>query len=117
MKVVKVSEVLDKTNPHGVSAKKIYDNEYAQAIHMMLKPGESLKKHVTPVDVFFYILEGEGQVEIGNEVQTVDKDTIIDSPAKIPHRLMNPGKENFRFLVVKVPRPVEKTTLVKGSSQ
>jgi mannose-6-phosphate isomerase-like protein (cupin superfamily) len=111
MKAVKVSEVLDKPNPHGVSAKKIYDSEHAQVIHMTLKPGESLKKHVTPVDVFFYILEGEGQVEIGDEVQTVKKDTIIDSPAKIPHRLMNPGKGDFRYLVVKVPRPAEKPTL------
>lgn len=111
MKIVKVNEVLDKPNPHGVSAKKVYDSEHAQAIHMTLRPGESLKKHVTPVDVFFYILEGEGQVEIGDEVQTVRKDTVIDSPAKIPHRLMNPGKEDFRFLVVKVPRPTEKTAL------
>lgn len=117
MKIMKVSEVLDKPNPHGVSAKKIYDSEHAQAIHMTLKPGEALKKHVTPVDVFFYILEGEGRVEIGDEVQTVRKDYIIDSPAKIPHRLMNPGKENFRFLVVKVPRPAEKTTLVQKSSE
>ncbi len=117
MKVVKVSEVSGKANPHGVSAKKIYDNEHAQAIHMTLKSGESLKKHVTPVDVFFYILEGEGQVEIGDEVQTVSKDSIIESPAKIPHRLMNPGKEDFRFLVVKIPRPTEKTTMAQESSQ
>ncbi len=108
MKIVKISEVMDKPNPHGVSVKKIYDNEHAQVVHMTLKPGESLKKHVTPVDVIFYVLEGEGQVEIGDEVQTVAKDTIIDSPAKIPHRLMNPGNADFRVLVVKVPRPAEK---------
>jgi hypothetical protein len=43
MKIVKVSDVLDKQNPHGISAKKIYDNEHAHAIHMLLRPGESLK--------------------------------------------------------------------------
>ena len=116
MKIVKVAEVMDKPNPHGVSVKKIYDSEHAQVVHMTLRPGESLKKHVTPVDVFFYILEGEGQVEIGDEVQIVAKDAIIDSPAKIPHRLMNPGKEDFRFLVAKVPRPVEKASLVQKPS-
>jgi mannose-6-phosphate isomerase-like protein (cupin superfamily) len=83
---------------------------------MTLKAGEALKKHMMLVDVFFYILEGEGQVEIGDEVQTVRKDCIIDSPAKIPHRLMNPGKEDFRLLVVKVPRPSEKTTLAPKPS-
>ena len=34
---------------------------------MTIKPGKSLKKHVTPVDVFFYVLEGNGIVEIGDE--------------------------------------------------
>ena len=71
-----------------------------------------MKKHVTPVDVFFYILEGKGVVEIGDEQQEVSKDTIIESPAKIPHRLLNPGNETFRFLVVKVPRQTESTRVL-----
>jgi len=43
----------------------LYDTEHAQAVHIELKPGETLKKHITPVDVFFYVLEGRGVVEIG----------------------------------------------------
>ena len=31
----------------------------------------SIKRHITPVDVFFYVLEGTGVVEIGKEKQTV----------------------------------------------
>jgi mannose-6-phosphate isomerase-like protein (cupin superfamily) len=41
---------------------------------MALTEGQSLKKHTTPVDVFFYILEGKGEVEIGEERQSVEKD-------------------------------------------
>jgi hypothetical protein len=66
------------------------------------------------MDVFFYILEGEGQVEIGDEVQTVNKDTIIDSPVQIPHRLINPGKDDFHFLVIKIPRPIRENDLGEG---
>jgi mannose-6-phosphate isomerase-like protein (cupin superfamily) len=81
-------------------------------MHMQLKPGEALKKHSTPVDVFFYVLEGEGIVEIGDEQQTITKDMLVDSPAKIPHRLMNESDSLFRFLVVKVPRQVEQTKMM-----
>ena len=72
---------------------------------MVLNPGESLKKHTTPVDVFFYVLEGEGIFEIGNEKQIVNKDMLVDSPKNIPHCLYNEGKEIFRVLVVKTPKP------------
>jgi mannose-6-phosphate isomerase-like protein (cupin superfamily) len=81
-------------------------------MHMQLKPGEALKKHSTPVDVFFYVLEGEGIVEIGDEQETITKDMLVDSPAKIPHRLMNESDSLFRFLVVKVPRQTEQTKMM-----
>jgi mannose-6-phosphate isomerase-like protein (cupin superfamily) len=81
-------------------------------VHIELKPGEALKKNITPVDVFFYVLEGKGVVEIGDETQEVSRDMLIESPAKIPHRLMNPEDGIFRVLVVKVPRPTEPTRLL-----
>lgn len=87
--------------------RKFYDTENAEAIHMSLAPGQSLKKHTTPVDVFFYILEGRGIVEIGDEKHEVEKDMLIDSPRGIPHLLRNVGDGVFRFLVVKVPKQKE----------
>lgn len=71
---------------------------------MSLAPGQTLKRHTTPVDVFFYILEGKGVVEIGEENQEVEKDTLIDSPKDIPHLLRNTEDSVFRFLVVKLPK-------------
>jgi mannose-6-phosphate isomerase-like protein (cupin superfamily) len=112
MKTTKVSEAQRVETPHGVDVRKLYDTEHAQTMHITLKPGESLKRHITPVDVFFYVLDGEGVVEIGDEEQTVTRDTIIDSPAKIPHCWYNRSKENFRVLVVKVPRPQSQTKVL-----
>ncbi|MFH1017068.1 MAG: cupin domain-containing protein [Pseudomonadota bacterium] len=109
MKITNVLTAKDKPNPHGVSAKPIYDSPYAMAVHITLLPGQSLKKHATPVDVFFYVLEGDGLVEMGEETAKVSRDMIIESPARIPHRLANDGDKVFRVLVVKVPRPTEST--------
>jgi mannose-6-phosphate isomerase-like protein (cupin superfamily) len=112
MKITEVTKVVSGPNPHHVDARKVYDSPHATAVVITLQPGESLKKHLTPVDVFFYVLEGEGVVEIGDERKAVGKDTLVESPARIPHRWINEGKTVFRVLVVKVPRPTEETKLL-----
>ncbi len=112
MKVTNVAAAGTFQNVHGVEAKKIYDTENAEVIHMALSPGQSLKKHVTPVDVFFYILEGKGVVEIGDEKQEVKKDMLVESPKDVPHILRNTGEGIFRFLVVKVPRQKQPTEIL-----
>jgi mannose-6-phosphate isomerase-like protein (cupin superfamily) len=112
MKITEVEKVVSGPNPHHVDARKIYESPHATAVVITLQPGESLKKHVTPVDVFFYVLEGTGIVEIGDEQKTVGKDILVESPARIPHRWLNESKAVFRVLVVKVPKPTEETRLL-----
>lgn len=112
MKIVQVKDVLSKPNPHGVDARNISDTENAQVVHITLQPGEALKKHITPVDVVFYVLEGRGVVEIGEERAEVEADTLIESPAKIVHRWINECEGLLRILVVKTPRPKEATKML-----
>ncbi|MFA0833997.1 MAG: cupin domain-containing protein [Methanobacterium formicicum] len=104
------SPVVD--TPHKVDVRKLYDTKNALTVHITLQPGEKLKKHITPVDVFFYVLEGKGIVEIGDEKKEVSKDTLIDSPAHIPHCWYNESQKKLRFLVVKVPKPTAETKLL-----
>ena len=105
METINYKEVGTVQNPHGVDARKLFGNEHVQVVHIHLKPGESLKKHSTAVDVFFYVLEGVGIVEIGDEKLTAGRDTLIDSPKNIPHCLYNESEADFRVLVVKTPAP------------
>ena len=103
----------DIKNPHGVSVRKLHDSEHSLVMHINLLPGEKLKKHITPVDVWFFILEGSGIVEIGEEQAEVSADMLIESPANIPHRLLNNGSAPFRFLVIKTPKPVKATKILE----
>jgi len=112
MKIINTRSAPVSPNPHGVHASMIHDTEHVQAVHITLQPKEELKLHATPVDVFFYILEGRGIVEIGDEREEVTADRFIESPARIPHRLINESDSIFRFLVVKTPRPKDKTRLL-----
>ena len=112
MNIVKAWEAPDAPNPHGVSARGLHSTEHAQVVLVTLEAGEALKRHITPVDVLFYVLEGQGVVEIGAERVQVSVDMLIESPARIPHRLVNEGSEVFRVLVVKTPRPTESTRIL-----
>jgi mannose-6-phosphate isomerase-like protein (cupin superfamily) len=112
MKITDVNTLPVSPNPHHVDARKAYESPHAIAVVITLKPGEGLKKHLTPVDVFFYVLEGIGCIEIGEERITVGKDMLVESPARIPHRWSNESTGLFRVLVVKVPRTAEETKLL-----
>ncbi len=112
MRIVDAISAPVSPNPHGVHASMIHDTPDAQAVHITLQPGEALKLHATHVDAFFYILEGRGVVEIGDEREEVVADQLIESPARVPHRLSNEGESVFRFLAVKTPRPTETTRVL-----
>lgn len=112
MKKIEARAAEADPNPHGVHTSRIYDHDNAQVVYMVLKPGESLKKHITPVDVFFYVLEGNVVVEVGDERQEIGQDTLVESPARIPHLLANQSEGISRILVVKAPRPTESTKVL-----
>ena len=112
MEITKVGEVSSSKNPHGVDARPIYSHPNAQVIILTLKPGESLKRHITPVDVFFYVLEGKGVVEVGDEKKEVSKDTIVHSPAKTAHCWHNKSDSTLKIMVAKTPKPTESTILL-----
>ena len=101
-----------KENPHKIDVRQLYNNESAQVMHITLKPGETLKPHKTPVDVFFYILEGTPDIYIGDEKQSVAKDNLVESPKDITHYFANNTDEIVRVLVVKAPRPTAQTRLL-----
>lgn len=69
-------------NKHNLDVRNLYDSDEALINVITLKPGENLRRHITPVDVCFYVLEGSGTVEIGDEKKEVSKDTLIESPKK-----------------------------------
>ena len=102
MKITEVAKLTSIKNPHNVDVRKIFESPDTSAVIITLKPGESLKKHITPVNVFFYVLEGTGVVEIGEERQSVGKDTLVESPAMIAHTWINESKTVFRVMVVKM---------------
>ncbi|MCD4689000.1 MAG: cupin domain-containing protein [Desulfuromonadaceae bacterium] len=100
-------------NAHYVDARNMYNTAEAMVTVITLEPGQSLKRHITPVDVVFYVLSGKGIVEIGDEKQEILADTLVESPKEIVHCWYNESSEPLRFMVIKAPRPTGKTVFVE----
>lgn len=112
MKITNYKNEPVKENPHKIDARLIYNKESAEVVHLTLNAGESLKPHITPVDVFSFILEGKPTVHVGDEKQEVEKDVLVESPADIVHYISNESDETARIIVVKAPKPGRKTRVL-----
>ncbi len=108
----KLEEAGVMNNAHNVDARNLYNTPDAMITIITLQPGQSLKRHITPVDVAFYVLEGRGVVEIGEEQEEVSGGTLVESPKDIVHCWYNRSSEVLRFMVVKAPRPSRKSVFV-----
>ena len=112
MKIIEVNKAEISDTPHKLDIRQLISNPHISTVHITLEPAESLKKHITPVDALFYVLEGNPTIEIGDEQQQAGPDTIIESPARIPHNIMNESESRARILVMKVPKPIEKSQIL-----
>ncbi len=112
MKTKNLADTSIMDNAHNVDARNLYNTPDAMITVITLEPGQSLKRHITPVDVAFYVLSGTGVVEVGDEKQAVGPDTLVESPKDIVHCWSNESNELLRFMVVKAPRPTAKTVFV-----
>lgn len=98
-----------QSNHHGVEVKKLYDAKNAQVVLIRLAPGESLKPHTTPVDVFFWIVSGSPAILVGEETMVFEPGTLVESPANIIHCISNLSDIYTEVLVVKTPNPAMQT--------
>ena len=112
MIIKKLSDMPIMKTAHNVDARNLYDTEHAVISVITLKPGQALKKHITPVDVAFYVLRGKGIVEVGKEKQEAEANTLIESPKDIVHCWYNESGEELSFMVIKVPKPARETKFI-----
>ncbi len=110
--VKKLEEQPIMENAHNVDARNLYNTENAMVTVIRLEPGQSLKRHITPVDVAFYVLEGKGIVEIGEEKTEVSANSLVESPKDILHCWYNESDEDLVFMVIKAPKPNKKAVFI-----
>ncbi|MGI5819504.1 MAG: cupin domain-containing protein [Armatimonadota bacterium] len=68
---------------------------------MTLNPGERAGEHFHPADEeVFYVLEGECDHTLGDEIAHLKPGMMIRCPSEIPHYAVNTGDVPMRALVI-----------------
>lgn len=73
-----------------------------EVIHILLQPGEGVPPHDNPFDVIFYVLEGQGELTIGDQNKQVAADSLIAIPSGTLRGWKNVSTAPTRLLVVKL---------------
>ncbi len=62
--------------------------------------GQGLSEHTSPYDAVVQVLDGEAEITIGGEMQTVKAGQMLIMPANISHALF--AKTQFKMLLVMI---------------
>jgi quercetin dioxygenase-like cupin family protein len=87
--------------PFKLDGRIMFSSEKLELIHLTLKPGEKMDLHSQPFDVVFFVISGNGILDL--QGQSVDgvPGTCIHIPAGMQRGWRNTGRSEFRVLVVK----------------
>lgn len=82
---VSMSDVPLQLSPRGIYTRWLINEDSCEVINLLLKEDDSISTRIKPVDVLFYVMNGSGFIEIGNEKYEVQKGDVVYAPKYIPH--------------------------------
>jgi mannose-6-phosphate isomerase-like protein (cupin superfamily) len=88
--------------PFNLDGRKMYTGEKAELIHLNLNSNEEVGLHSNPFDVVFYILEGEGLVNIEGDSILVKANNSIFIEKDKQRGMTNTGSKYLKVLVFKI---------------
>lgn len=105
IKNIELSKVLEMETLVEYQKGQVISRTFAQGKNLSLTifafdKGEEISSHSAKGDAMVYILDGEADITIGDEIFNVKKGETIVMPAGIPHALL--AKEQFKMLLVVV---------------
>jgi quercetin dioxygenase-like cupin family protein len=84
----------------SVVSKTLIDKKVGTVTLFAFAAGQGLSEHTAPYDAFVQVLDGEAEITIDGEAQTVASGQMIIMPANHPHSLK--GVKPFKMLLVMI---------------
>jgi len=84
----------------SVVSKTLIDKKVGTVTLFSFDAGQGLSEHTAPYDAFVQIVDGQAEVTINGEAQTVVAGQMIIMPANIPHELK--AVTPFKMLLVMI---------------
>ena len=90
--------VMSDANMTGL---RLFASSEVTIIHMTIHPGAEVKPHAADVNMEFFVIEGQGRFSVGDDAVLAEPGTLVESPANIPHGIVNAGEEPLVLLAIK----------------
>ena len=84
----------------SVVSKTLLKKEIGNITLFSFDRGQGLSEHTAPFDAVVQILDGEAEITIGGQPQTVTAGDMLIMPANVSHALH--AKERFKMLLVMI---------------
>ena len=85
--------------------------------HATVKPGDTSYRHYLKTSEVYYILEGKGVMNIGEEKREVFPDQTIYIPPMAWQCIHNPGPDDLKFLCIVDPAWRKEDEVVVGGQK
>ncbi len=95
-------EIPVEKNVRGIDSRVLVDHENALMKQLILHAGQTVPPHQVPVDVTFFVLEGQGSITIGDSSYDVKPYSIVTCP-KNTSMSVSAKSERLTFLNIKTP--------------
>ena len=102
--VVHIDDIPLAVNSRGVKARQVLDTPPYRVMNLVLEAGQVIPSHTSPVEVFFYVIDGAGEITVDGRVHPVRARDILPCPKNIPMSVQA-GASGMSFLNVKAPNP------------
>lgn len=109
MGLISLSEIEGMKFPTGrhtrvlVGADSLLQAENFTMGYVQVEPQGSVPKHEHHQEEVYYIVEGSGTIELGEEISTITAGTAVYIPPNTPHELVNTGAEKMVMMFVYSP--------------
>ena len=85
-KIIEIRKLYSKMDLDNSDFLPFFDLEHMQAGILRLRLGEVDTQEPHSTDEVYFVLEGDGFIEIGNKSYEIKKDLFIYVPAEVKHR-------------------------------
>ncbi|MFQ5780507.1 MAG: cupin domain-containing protein [Nitrospiria bacterium] len=93
-------------SPEKMKKTKLFDTKRMFCDLYCFEPGQSQRPHLHEgEDKIYYVLEGEGLFQVGDEALTVRYGSAVLAPAGAMHGVVNQSTERLVLLVFMAPKP------------
>ena len=85
----------------GITSRTIVEADFTNITLFAFDKGQTINEHTTPFNALVQVAEGEIEITIGGELNTVKKGQMIVMPTDIPHALRANEKSIMILTMVK----------------